>query len=67
MAESFTFDDYTTCLFDGKTVQRQKIAFEIKKHEVYTINKYKIAFNRDDDKKLVQADGVTTLARGYLA
>ena len=37
--------------------------FENKKHEVYTVNKYKIALKRDDDKRLVQADGMTTLAR----
>ena len=41
--------------------------FQNKKHEVYTVNKYKIALNRDDDKRLVQADGITTLARGYVA
>ena len=39
--------------------------FENKKHEVYTVNKYKIALNKDDDKRLVQVDGITTLARGY--
>ena len=27
--------------------------FQNKKHEVYTVNKYKIALNRDDDKRLV--------------
>ena len=40
--------------------------FENKRHEVYTVNKYKIALNRDDDKRLV-VDGITTLARGYIA
>ena len=25
------------------------------------------ALNRDDDKRIVQADGITTLARGYVA
>ena len=39
--------------------------FENKKHEVYTVNKYKVALNRDDDKRLVQLDGITTLGRGY--
>ena len=39
--------------------------FENKKHEVYTVNKHKIALNRDDDKRLVQVDGIT-LARGYV-
>ena len=41
--------------------------FENKKHEVYRVNKYKIALNRDDDKRIVQADGITTLTRGYVA
>ena len=40
--------------------------FENKRHEVYTVNKHKIALNRDDDKRLVQADIITTLARGYV-
>ena len=33
---------------------------------MYTVNKHKIALNRDDDKRLVQADIITTLARGYV-
>ena len=41
--------------------------FEKKKHEVYTVNKHKIALNKDGDKRLVQADGITALARGYAA
>ena len=41
--------------------------FEDKKHEVYTVNKHKIALNRDDDRRLVQADGITTFAGGYVA
>ena len=41
--------------------------FENKKREVYPVNKRKIALNRDDDKRLVQADGITALARRYVA
>ena len=63
VSEGLTFDDYKTCLFDGKTIHEEQMLFENKKHEVYTVNKYKIALNRDDDKRLVQADGITTLAR----
>ena len=40
---------------------------ENNKHEVYTVNKYKIAPNRDHYKRLVQTDGITTLARGHIA
>ena len=41
--------------------------FENKKHEVYTVNKHKIALNRDNDKRIVQADDITTLDREYVA
>ena len=44
----------------------RKCWFENKKHELYTVNKHKIALDRDNDKRLVQADGITTLARGYI-
>ena len=67
VSEGLTFDDYKTCLFDGKTIYREEVLFENKKYEVYTVNKYKIALNRDDDKRILQADGITTLARGYIA
>ena len=66
VTEGLKFDNYKTCLFDGKTIYREQMLFENKKHEVYTVNKHKIALNRDDDKSLVQADGITTLARGYV-
>ena len=67
VAESLTLDDYKACLFDCKTIYREQMLFENKKHEVYTVNKHKIALNRDDNKRLVQTDGITTHARGYLA
>ena len=67
VAEGLTFDDYKTCLFDGKTIYWEQMLFENKRHKVYTVNKYKVALNRDDDKRIVQADGITTLARGYVA
>ena len=67
VSEDLTFDDYKTCLFDGKTIYKDQMLFENKKHKVDTVNKYKITLNRDDDKMLVQTDGITTLARGYVA
>ena len=66
VAEGLTFDDCKTCLFDGETIYREQILFENKKHKVYTVNKHKIGLNREDDKRLVQTDGITTLARGHV-
>ena len=62
-----TFDDYKTCLFDGETIYWKEMLFVNKKHEVYMGDKYKIALNKDDDKRLVQVDGITTLAREHVA
>ena len=67
ISEGLTFDDYKTCLLDGETIYREQMLFENKKHEVYKGNKHKTALNRDDDKRFVQTDGITTLARGYVA
>ena len=67
VSEGLKFDVYKTYLLDGETIYREQMLFENKEHEVYTVNKYKIALNRDDDKGIVQADGITTLARGYVA
>ena len=66
VAETLTLEDYKRCLFDGKTVYIEQMLFEHKKHEVYTVNKCKIALNRDDDKRVIQKDGITTLARGFV-
>ena len=67
VSEGLTFHDYKSCLFDSETIYREQMLFENKKHEVYAVNKHKIALNRDDDKRIVQADGTTTLARGFIA
>ena len=66
VSEGLTFDDCKTYLFDGETIYGEQMLFENKKHEVYTVNKYEIPLNRDDDKRLIQADRITTLARGYV-
>ena len=44
------------CLFEGNTVYREQVLFEHKKHDVFTVNKCKIALNRDDDKRIIQED-----------
>ena len=66
-SEGLMFDNYKACLSDGKTIYREPLLFENEKHEVYTFNKHKKALNRHDDKRVVQTDGITALARGYVA
>ena len=63
--KSITFDDYKQCLDDGKKLYREQLLFQNKKHVIYTSKVNKIALSRDDDKRLIQKDNISTLARGY--
>ena len=66
MAAKLCYMDTDSFVYEIEQIHRANV-FENKKHEVYTVNKHKIVMNRDYDKRLVQADGITTLARGYVA
>ena len=48
-------------------MHKEQMLFENKKHEVYTVNKYKVALSGNNDKRLVKADDIKTLVRGCLA
>ena len=62
---SIQFDDYRECLFSRKE-QHLKINV-IRSHcqEIYTEENNKIALSSDDDKRVIMADGVHTLAYGH--
>ena len=65
--EALDFDDYKKCLFDptGKSIYKHQFMFRNRKHKVHTVEVNKVALNRDDDKRIVKKDGVSTLARGH--
>ena len=59
------FDDYKKCLFNPVDGKRRQLMLRNRKHEVHTVEVNKVALNRDDDKRVVQKDVVSTLARGH--
>ena len=65
--KTLDFDDYKKCLLNpvGKRIYRSQLMFRNRKHEVHTVKVNKVALNRDDDKRVVQKDGVSTLAREH--
>ena len=65
MQKTLTFDDYKKCLEDGKNIYREQMLFQNKKHIVYTSTINKIELNRDDDKRIIQPDLISTKARGH--
>ena len=60
------FDDYKQCLFAGENAFRKQLLFQNKLHEFHTIEVTKLALSRDDNKKVIQSDGVSTLAHGHM-
>ena len=58
------FEDYKNCLFGNGKVLRSQLRFKSENHAVYTecINKV----SRDDDKRTVSQDGITSYPYGYI-
>ncbi|XP_057294564.1 uncharacterized protein LOC130623081 [Hydractinia symbiolongicarpus] len=56
---------YQRCLEDGVDIYKTWVCIQNKGHQIYTQEVNKLALNRADDKRIVQADQITTLARGH--
>ena len=63
--KTLTFDDYKTSLFNSDTIYRSQLMFRFIKHESFTLEVNKIALNKDDDKRIIRKDGISTFARGH--
>ena len=63
--KTLTFDDYKTSLFNPDTIYRSQLMFRLIKHEIFTLEVNKIALNRDDDKRIIRKDAISTFARGH--
>ena len=62
---SIQFDDYRECLFSRNEQHRQMNVIRSHCHEIYTEEINKIALSSDDDKRVITADGIHTLAYGH--
>ena len=61
---SIQFDDYRECLFSREEQHRKMNVIRSHCHEIYIEENKKIAFSSDDDKRVIMADGIHTLAYG---
>ena len=59
---SIQFDHYRECLFIRKEQHRKMNVIRSHCHEIYTEEINKIALPSDDDKRVIMADGIHTLA-----
>ena len=63
--KSIQFDDYRECLFSRKEQHRKMKVIRSHCHEIYTEEINKISLSSDDDKRVIMADGIHTLAYGH--
>ena len=59
-----TFDDYKTCLFEGRNLYKSQLLFRSDKHEIKTLEVNKLALNSQDDKRIT-IDGIASYAMGH--
>ena len=63
--KSITHEDYKDCLFTKREQSRKMNVIRSHLHEIYTEEINKIALSADDDKRVIQRDGIHTLAYGH--
>ena len=59
---STKFNEYRECVFSRKNQHRKMNVIRSHCHEIYTEENNKIALSSDDDKRVIMADGIHTLA-----
>jgi hypothetical protein len=59
-------NDYLTCLREKKIIQTSFKNIISKKHVVSTVECNKIVLSPDDDKRIIQEDGINTLPYGHV-
>ena len=62
---SIQFDDYRECLYSRKEQHRKINVIRSHCHEIYTEEINKIALSTDDEKRVIMAEGIHTLANGH--
>ena len=62
---SIQFDVNRECLFSRKEQHRKMNVIRSHCHAIYTEEINKISLSSDDDKRVIMADGIHTLAYGH--
>ena len=64
--KDISFDDYYKCLIERVNPKYRKMnLIRSHLHEIYSETVKKVALSVDDDKRVIGADGISTLAYGH--
>ena len=59
------FNDYKNCFLKDEVILKSQQRFISKKHDAYTENINKIALSKNDDKRIVSSNKITSYPYGY--
>ena len=59
------FEDYKQYLVANWNMFRKQLLFQNKLHKVHTVEVNKLALSRDNDKQVVQSNGMSTWVYGH--
>ena len=59
------FEDYKNCLFNSSMEYRSQLMFWSIKHDIFTLKVNKVDLNRDDNKRIIKKDRISTFVRGH--
>jgi hypothetical protein len=63
--KSIQLEDYRRVLFEKSIIHRKMKRFGTDRHQIYTKEVNKVALSGNDDKRVIQEDGISTLAYGH--
>ena len=63
--KTITHEDYKDCLLTQEGQMRKMNIIRSHMHELYTEEINKVALSGEDDKRIIQDDGISTLAYGH--
>ena len=63
--KTIKFNDYKKCLLNGEIILKSQQRFISNKHDVFTEDVNKIALSKDDDKRIVSPDKISSYPYGY--
>lgn len=65
VVRDLSINDYENILLNGGVIRKNNIMFKSIRHEIFTRSVNKVALSRNDDKRSISVDNITTRAWGH--
>ena len=64
--KNISFENYKECLLNQKPQMKKMNVIRSRKHQIFSETVNKIALSANDDKRIIQKDGISTFAWGHI-